>query len=83
MIFQVEDYPQARVEDYVRHSGMVYIPEPTTTDGSTTPFSNASDNSDNNNKPLRFFINPQMRNYFYGVLVLAQRQSLNKGFATL
>lgn len=79
----MEDYPQARVEDYVRHSGMVYIPEPTATDGSTTPFSTTSENSDNINKPLRFFINPQLRNYFFGMLVLAQRQSQNKGFATL
>jgi len=62
---------------------MIYVPEPTTTDGTSTPFSNTSENSDHSNKPLKFYVNPQMRNYFFSVLVLAQRQAKNKGFATL
>ncbi|XP_059469479.1 intermembrane lipid transfer protein VPS13B isoform X2 [Neocloeon triangulifer] len=82
---EVEDYPQARVEDFVRHSSMTYIPESTTNiDGNSTPYSSfESENSENLTKPLNFFINPQLRKYFHSVLVLAQRQAQNRGFAVL
>ncbi|CAB3369189.1 Hypothetical predicted protein [Cloeon dipterum] len=81
---EVEDYPQSRVEDFVRQSGVAFVRDAGSPNGSATPFSSLnSDNLDSPSKPLNFFVNPQLRKYFFSVLVLAQRQAQNKGFAVL